>query len=151
MFYRIQTMCYESAIYLKALGIPLVGNLAGSRSAAGRTSPSRATALCIQSSTSRVWRTTAAAAASRSERDAISRSAEHGVAPDKWLRAGTDRVDTLRVRVSLRRDEVLEEVVEITAVVGLLRGGNEAEDRHLGVHALVQLPRDAADGDSGDR
>lgn len=75
-------------------------------------------------------------------------SSEHGVATQGRLGAGTDALEVLGVGQALVLDEVGVEEVDVAgeALDLLSVGGQEGEDGHVAVGALVHVPLLARDG-----
>lgn len=82
--------------------------------------------------------------------DAVVANSEHRVAARERLCARASAEQVLAVRVSLARDEEVEEILHVAAEVVDGAAGDERVDRHLPVGALVQLPAVAGDVGGGD-
>jgi hypothetical protein len=75
---------------------------------------------------------------------------EDSIASTERLRAGTDTLQNLRTRKPLAVTQVDKELVQIAIEVLDLATGHEAEDGHLAVGSLVQLPARARNSNSSD-
>ena len=82
----------------------------------------------------------------------VSVGSEHRVAAQSRLGAGTDALEVLGGRQALVLDEVGVEQVDVgvEALELLAVGGQEGEDGHVAVGALVHVPLLAGDGGGGE-
>lgn len=75
---------------------------------------------------------------------------EDSITTTERLGARTHTLEDLAARHTLRVDEIVGEIGEVGAeVVDVGAGGDEAEDGHLAVDALVELPAVLGEGDGG--
>ena len=75
---------------------------------------------------------------------------QHDAAALEGLGAGTDTLEDLGTVDALLGDQVLGEGGQVAAEVVDVAGGDEAEDVHVAVHAVEEVPRGAEDVDGGD-